>query len=99
MSSLIVELLFILITGFEPIVTGSGESCCRITDTTLDCNHCSLTELPMPLMDSNITKLDLSHNSISTILPGSFEHMTSLKTLYFAYNPLHGLNNETFRGE
>ena len=97
--ALLIKILFLVIAGFQLAMSSSGQSCCRRINTTLDCFNCRLTELPLSLMDSNITKLDLSYNNISIILPGSFEHMTSLKTLHLTYNPLHGLTSGTFRGE
>ena len=94
-------LFFIISVTVIRDALGAGLNCCRIrkNSTHVDCDKCQLTSLPVPLMHENVTFLKVSDNDISTIPDGSFENMTSLRTLLLQGNPLQGLRKETFRGK
>ena len=98
-----VKILFLVtiiveLSQFGSFASSFGSECCERIGTSLNCAGCGLLELPMSLMDENITHLDLSSNRIYAIPEGSFEQMSSLKMLNVAQNPLQHLNNNTFKG-
>ncbi|PIK43194.1 hypothetical protein BSL78_19950 [Apostichopus japonicus] len=46
----------------------------------------------------NVETLDLSHNNISTVLPGTFESTRVLENIFLSANLITELENGTFRG-
>ena len=94
----LVHILFFIGVTVIKDALGAGLKCCRISGTSVDCLKCQLTSLPVSLMNENITTLNLSENNISSIPDGSFENMTSLRSLNLQGNPLRGLTKEAFKG-
>ncbi|XP_031701729.1 amphoterin-induced protein 3 [Anarrhichthys ocellatus] len=81
------------------ILPGSEEACpsiCLCVSDTVSCSSSGLTKLPLSLPSSSIT-LDLSHNYLSWLFPGSFKRMPRLENLRMAHNQFVSLGLGVFR--
>ena len=74
------------------------DSCCKITETTVDCNNCNYTAVPLHLTNNKTTDLLLAGNKIAIIPDGSLANLTSLRRLVLHYNPIQNVNSKTFAG-
>ena len=75
------------------------DSCCKITEITIDCNNCNYTAVPLHLTNNKTTDLLLASNKIAIIPDGSLANLTSLRRLVLSYNPLQNMNSKTFAGK
>ena len=65
----------------------------------VDCSNRKITDLQSLDIPLNTTWLDLSNNSIASILNGSFKHLSSLQCLNVSYNKgFSFLDREAFKG-
>ncbi|XP_074498841.1 amphoterin-induced protein 3 [Sebastes fasciatus] len=81
------------------LLHGSEEICpsvCLCVSDTVSCSSSGLTKIPMSLPSSAVT-LDLSHNHLSWLGPGSFRRMLRLENLRMAHNQLGSLGHGVFR--
>ncbi|XP_058499710.1 amphoterin-induced protein 3-like [Solea solea] len=77
----------------------SGETCpsvCLCISDTVSCSSSGLAKLPQSLPSFSIT-LDLSHNHLSWLGPGSFSIMPQLENLRMAHNQLSVLGHGVFK--
>ncbi|XP_054464749.1 amphoterin-induced protein 3-like [Anoplopoma fimbria] len=81
------------------VLPGSEEDCpsvCLCLSDTVSCSSSGLTKLPLSLPSSSVT-LDLSHNHLSWLFPGSFNRMPRLENLRLAHNQFSSLGHGVFR--
>lgn len=71
-------------------------SMCFCTSDIASCSSSGLTKLPNSLPSISIT-LDLSHNQLSWLGPGSFNKMPRLENLQMAHNQLNALGQGVFK--
>ncbi|XP_034550722.1 amphoterin-induced protein 3-like [Notolabrus celidotus] len=86
--------LFLLLLRFLP----SDEACpsiCLCLSDTVSCSSTGLSKLPQPLPSFSAT-LDISHNYLSWLGPGSFKLMPRLENLHMAHNQLTSLGIGVF---
>uniref|UniRef100_T1JLT2 G-protein coupled receptors family 1 profile domain-containing protein n=1 Tax=Strigamia maritima TaxID=126957 RepID=T1JLT2_STRMM len=62
----------------------SSEKQCECSDITINCTKIGLKNLPNDI-EKEISKLDLSNNSIETIWPYTFKHLWRLRILYVEF--------------
>lgn len=80
------------------LVHGSEETCpsvCLCLSDTVSCSSSGLAKLPQALPAFSIT-LDLSHNHLTWLHPGSFHKMPRLENLRMAHNQLSSLGQGVF---
>ncbi|XP_029291772.1 amphoterin-induced protein 3 [Cottoperca gobio] len=80
------------------LLHGSEETCpsmCLCVSDTVSCSSSGLTKLPQSLPSFSVT-LDLSHNYISWLGPGSFKKMPRLENLRMSNNQLVSLDHGVF---
>ncbi|KAF7662813.1 hypothetical protein LDENG_00225520 [Lucifuga dentata] len=70
-------------------------STCLCTSDTVSCSSTGLTKLPLSLPSTSAT-LDLSHNHLSWLGPGSFNRMPRLENLQMSHNQLSSLGRAVF---
>ena len=75
------------------------ERCCVSVDSTVNCDGCNLTELPLKLMTNTTERLLLANNMITDIPGDSFYHMESLRTLTISDNPFREFHSGVFEGK
>ncbi|XP_028266408.1 amphoterin-induced protein 3-like [Parambassis ranga] len=75
---------------------GTCPSMCLCVSDTVSCSSSGLTKLPMLLPTFSVT-LDLSHNHLSWLYPGSFNRMARLENLRIAHNQLSTLSPGVFQ--
>ncbi|XP_022594788.1 amphoterin-induced protein 3-like [Seriola dumerili] len=76
----------------------SEETCpsmCLCTSDTVSCSSSGLAKLPLSLPSFSVT-LDVSHNHLSWLGPGSFNKMPRLENLRMAHNQLPALGHGVF---
>lgn len=71
-------------------------SMCLCTSDTVSCSSGGLSKLPRSLPSTSVT-LDLSHNHLSWLAPGSFAGMSRLENLRMAHNQLGTLAPGAFQ--
>ena len=74
------------------------ERCCVSVDSTVNCDGCNLTELPLKLMTNTTERLLFANNLITDIPENSFYHMESLRTLIISDNPFEEFHSGVFTG-
>lgn len=74
---------------------GTCPSMCLCTSDTVSCTSSGLAKLPFSLPSFSVT-LDVSHNHLSWLGPGSFNMMPRLENLRMAHNQLSALGNGVF---
>ncbi|XP_068997468.1 amphoterin-induced protein 3 [Embiotoca jacksoni] len=87
--------LFLLLLG---LLHGSEETCpsiCLCVSDTVSCSSSGLTRLSSSLPTFSVT-LDLSHNHLTWLSPGSFNKMPRLENLQMAHNQLSTLSHGVF---
>uniref|UniRef100_UPI0037E93FA9 amphoterin-induced protein 3 n=1 Tax=Semicossyphus pulcher TaxID=241346 RepID=UPI0037E93FA9 len=80
------------------LLPGSEETCptiCLCLSDTVSCSSSGLSKLPLSLPSFSAT-LDLSHNHLSWLGPGSFKWMPRLENLLMAHNQLSSLGVGVF---
>nr|XP_020463770.1 amphoterin-induced protein 3-like [Monopterus albus] len=80
------------------LLHGSEETCpsiCLCISDTVSCSSSGLTKLPLSLPSFSVT-LDLSHNHLSQLGPGSFNKMSRLENLQISHNQLSTLGHGVF---
>lgn len=75
---------------------GSCPTMCLCVSDTVSCSSTGLTKLPQTMPSFSVT-LDLSHNYLSWLGPGSFQKMPRLENLRLAYNQLSNLGRASFQ--
>ncbi|XP_074536963.1 amphoterin-induced protein 3 [Halichoeres trimaculatus] len=79
-------------------ILSSDETCpsiCLCVSDTVSCSATGLSKLPLPLPSFSST-LDISHNYLSWLGPGSFKWMPRLENLHMAHNQLSSLGIGVF---
>ncbi|XP_029361324.1 amphoterin-induced protein 3 [Echeneis naucrates] len=77
----------------------SEETCpsmCLCTSDTVSCSSAGLAKLPLSLPFFSVT-LDVGHNHLSWLGPGSFNKMPRLETLRMAHNQISALGHGVFQ--
>ncbi|XP_026188828.1 amphoterin-induced protein 3 [Mastacembelus armatus] len=80
------------------VLRGSEETCtsvCLCIADTVSCSASGLSKLPLSLPSFSVT-LDLSHNHLSWLSPGSFNTMSRLENLRVAHNQISSLGHGVF---
>ncbi|XP_042266028.1 amphoterin-induced protein 3 [Thunnus albacares] len=80
------------------LLHSSEESCpsmCLCTSDTVSCSSSGLSKIPLSLPSFSAT-LDLSHNHLSWLGPGSFNTMPRLENLQMSHNQLNALGQGVF---
>lgn len=80
------------------LLQGSEQTCpsmCLCVSDTVSCSSSGLAKIPQFLPSFSIT-LDLSHNYMSWLGPGSFKKMPRLENLRMAHNQLSSLGHGVF---
>ncbi|KAM9769294.1 toll-like receptor 3 isoform 1-T1 [Menidia menidia] len=90
-SALWIIPLCYLILGLCPCVAFQKKATCKLLDGRADCSHLGLSAVPSDL-PSNITSLDMSHNTLARILPESLNRFSSLLQLDVSYNSITKLD-------
>ncbi|XP_061128763.1 amphoterin-induced protein 3-like [Syngnathus typhle] len=88
----------ILILVLLCLLPPSKETCpsmCLCTSDTVSCSSSGLNKIPKSL-PSFANTLDLSHNQMSWLGPGSFSRMSKLENLWMAHNQISSLANGAF---
>ncbi|XP_008276046.1 amphoterin-induced protein 3 [Stegastes partitus] len=81
------------------LLHGSEETCpamCLCISDTASCSSGGLSRLPLTLPSFSVT-LDLSHNHLTWLSPGSFQRMTRLENLRLAHNQISTVSHGAFR--
>ncbi|XP_061526326.1 amphoterin-induced protein 3-like [Phycodurus eques] len=94
-SRLSVFLLSVLLSLLSP----TEETCpsmCLCTSDIVSCSSSGLTKIPKSLPSFSIT-LDVSHNQISWLGPGSFSKLFRLEDLWMAHNQISSLAYGAFQ--
>uniref|UniRef100_A0A3Q3XEQ4 Ig-like domain-containing protein n=1 Tax=Mola mola TaxID=94237 RepID=A0A3Q3XEQ4_MOLML len=80
------------------LLQGSEQTCpsvCLCVSDTVSCSSSGLAKLPL-FLPSFAVSLDISHNHLSLLRPGSFITMTRLENLRMAHNQLSSLGHGVF---
>ncbi|KAM3617608.1 uncharacterized protein V6R79_008841 [Siganus canaliculatus] len=90
-------LLFLLLLLLS-LIHGSEQTCpsvCLCVSDTVSCSSSGLAKLPRSLPSSLVT-LDLSHNHLSWLGPGSFNKIPRMENLRMAHNQVGSLGHGVF---
>ena len=81
------------ILGFILIIYGH-----RIYSMNVVKTHLQLTEIPVWDIDKDVTNLDISHNSLTSVDDHMFLNHTNLQTIHLSYNKITYISSDAFQG-
>ncbi|XP_020495387.2 toll-like receptor 3 isoform X1 [Labrus bergylta] len=87
----IIIIMCYLMTGPHNSVASQKKTSCQVEDGRADCSHLSLSVIP-PDLPRDISSLDMSHNRIVKISPGSLTRYRGLLHLDVSYNSVTKLD-------
>lgn len=86
----------LMLLSLLPVSEETCPSICLCLSDTVSCSSSGLAKLPRTLPSSSVT-LDISHNHLSWLGPGSFNKMPRLENLRMAHNQLSALGHGVFQ--
>ena len=71
---------------------------CEVVSLSVNLIKRGLSEIPIAEISTQVTKLNLNHNDLTSLEPRVFEHHTEITTLNVQFNHINTISSEAFYG-